>query len=184
MFKDNPGAFTCLDGFGNQTAGVPANGTPALGYDASTWSDVEIKQLDGVVTMSINHTAIFVYTNTTVWTNGYLMLGYADPYGASIASPDAGAYFANLQVVQLPTTSVVTIKRIDIGFGSVVVTFATSNPADTASSFTLQSSSEVNGTYNDISFPSATISSYIGNQFQATTTYTGGAHRYYRIRHN
>ena len=184
VFKDNPGAFTCLDGFGNQTAGVPANGTPAWGYDASTWSDVEIKQLDGVVTMSINHTAIFVYTNTTVWTNGYLMLGYADPYGASIASPDAGAYFANLQVVQLPTTSVVTIKRIDIGFGSVVVTFATSNPADTASSFTLQSSSEVNGTYNDISFPSATISSYIGNQFQATTTYTGGAHRYYRIRHN
>ena len=61
-YKDNPGPFTTVDVSGNQTPGVPANGSPALGYDVSTWSDVEIRQQNGVVTMSINHSPVFVYT--------------------------------------------------------------------------------------------------------------------------
>jgi hypothetical protein len=183
VFKDNPGPFTCLDGFGNQTAGSPANGSPALGYDDSTWSDVEIKQLNNVVTMSINHTAIFVYTNTTVWTNGYLMLGYADPFGANIGSPEAGAYFANLQVVSLPSSAptTVTINSIAISGGNVIVKFTTSSASDTISSFTLTSSGTVSGTYGTIS---STITSLGSNQFQASTPYLGGGQQFYRIQHN
>ncbi len=185
-FKVNPGPFTCFDGFGSgsQTAGQPANASPALGYDASTWSDVEIKQQNNIVTMSINHSPIFTYTNTTVWTSGYLMLGYADPFGASVGNAEAGVYYANLQVVQLPSAvSVITINSIAISGGNVVVTFTTSNAADTTSSFTLRSSGTVNGTYADV-VPAATITSLGSNQFQATTPYTGGTQQYYRVHHN
>ncbi len=181
VFKDTPGPFTCLDGFGNQTPGVPAEGSPVLGYDASTWSDVEIKQQNNVVTMSINHTPIFVYTNTTVWTSGYLMLGYEDPYGASIGSPEAGVYYANLQVVSLDP-SPITINNIAISGGNVVIKLTTQTGSDTTSSFTLQSSGAVDGTYNNVS-PAANITSLGNNQFQATTPYSSGT-RFYRILHN
>ncbi len=184
MFKDNPGPFTTFDANAAQTAGIPANGSPALGYDASTWSDVEIKQQGGVVTLSINHTPIFTYNNTTAWTNGYLMLGYADPYGSSLGNPEAGVYYANLQVVSLPSVapSIMTINSIVVSGSNVVITFTTSSGLDTTSSFTLRSSGTVNGTYNDVS-PAATITSLGGNQFQATTAYTGGT-EFYRIHHN
>lgn len=180
VYKDNPGPFTCLDGFGNQTPGVPANGSPVLGYDASTWCDVEIKQQSNIISMSINHTAIFVYTNTTVWTNGYLMLGYADPFGANIGSPEAGAYFANLQVVSLAPPTV-TINSIAISGGNVIIKFTTSSASDTVSSFTLTSSSTVSGSYSAIG---STIISLGSNQFQASTPYVGGGQQFYRILHN
>jgi hypothetical protein len=183
MFKVNPGPFTCFDGAGggSQTAGQPANASPALGYDASTWSDVEIKQQNGIVTMSINHTTIFTYTNTTVWTGGYLMLGYADPFGDTVGNPEAGVYYANLEVVQLPAT--ITINSITVNGGNVVIKFTTSSPADTTSSFTVRSSDPVNGTYADVA-PPATIISLGNNQFQATTAYLGDSAKFYRIRHN
>ncbi len=185
-FKINPGPFTCFDGAGggSQTAGMPANASPALGYDASTWSDVEIKQQNNIITMSINHTAIFTYTNTTVWTNGYLMLGYADPFGTSVGNAEAGVYYANLQVVQLPSLAppVVTIDSIVISGGNVVVKFTTSSATDTTASFTLRSSGSVNGTYTDVS-PSATITSLGSNQFQATTPYLGSGATFYRVYH-
>lgn len=180
IFKDNPGPFTCLDGFGNQTPGVPANGSPAFGYDASTWSDVEIKQLKNVVTMSINHTAIFTYTNTTVWTNGYLMLGYTDPYGASVGSPEAGVYYANLQVVQLSPT-LININSIVISGSNVVIKFTTTDALDTTSTFTLQGSATANGTFANVS-PAANITSLGMNQFLATVPYNGGI-QFYRIAH-
>jgi hypothetical protein len=186
VFKVNPGPFTCFDGAGagSQTAGVPTNASPALGYDASTWSDVEIKQQNNIVTLSINHTTIFTYTNTTVWTNGYLMLGYADPFGASVGNAEAGVYYANLQVVRLPSVVVptVTINSIAITGGNVVITFTTSSAADTISSFTLRSSSTVSGTYADVS-PAATITSLGSNKFQAVKPYTGGSQLFYRIYH-
>ena len=190
-FKVNPGPFTCFDGNGNgsQTAGQPANASPAIGFDASTWCDVEIKQQHDALgqlidTLSINHTTIFTYTNATVWTNGYLMLGYTDPFGASVGSAEAGVYYANLQVVQLPllVTPTVTINSIDITGGNVVIKFTSSSASDTVSSFTLRSSGVVTGPYNDVS-PAANITPLGSNQFQATTPYTGGI-EFYRVHHN
>lgn len=186
-FKVNPGPFTCFDaaGGGSQTAGVPANGSPALGYDASTWSDVEIKQQHNaagqvVNTLSINHTSIFTYTNTTVWTNGYLMLGYADPAGNSVGNPEAGVYYANLQVVDL-TPPTVTINNITISGGNVLVTFTTSSASDTTSSFTLVNAGTVNGSYASVG---STITSLGSNQFRASTPYLGGSQVFYRVQHN
>jgi hypothetical protein len=119
-----------------------------------------------------------------VWTGGYLMLGYADPFGASIGAPEAGVYYSNLQVVQLAAAvpPVITINSIVISGGNVVVKFTTSSGSDTTSSFTLRSSGTVSGTYNDVS-PAATITSLGSNQFQATTPYNGGT-QFYRIHHN
>jgi hypothetical protein len=183
-FKDSTvaGPFTAFDINAVQTPGVPANITPFLGYDDSTWSDVEIKQMNGVVTMSINNTPIFVYTNATAWTSGYLMLGYEDPYGASIGTAEAGVYYSNLQVVQLTTASVMTLNKLAISGGNVVIKFTTSNSSDTVSSFTLTSSSTVNGSFSAVG--GASIISLGSNQFQFTTPVPGSGPMFYRIKHN
>lgn len=180
VFKENPGPFTSIDSTGvTLSPGLPANTTPALGYDASTWSDVEIRQTNNVVTLSINHTPIFVYTNKTVWKSGYLMLGYGDPF-SSVGSPDAGVYYANLQVVDLgPDT--MTINNISVNGSNVVIKFTSTNPTDTASSFSLVTSGPVTSTYTSVT---ATITSLGSGVFQATTAYTGDAQRFYRILHN
>jgi hypothetical protein len=176
-FKENPGPFTAFDATPALAPGLPVNSTPLLGYDASTWADVEIKQLDGVVTLSINHTPIFTYTNTTVWKSGYLMLGYADPFGASIGSPDAGVYYANLQVVQLPT---VTVNSIAIAGANVVITFTTTDPSDTVGSFNLMTSTKASSGYAGLA---GTFSSLGSSQFQVTTPYTAGAARFFKVTH-
>ena len=75
-----------------------------------------------------------------------------------------------------------TINNISISGGNVVIKFTTSSASDTTSSFTLQGSGTVNGTYNSVS-PAANITSLGSNQFQATTHYAGGI-QFYRIQHN
>src|SRR5262249_40138091 len=157
--------------------GVPANGSPVAQNDVSTWSDVEIKQVRNVVTLTIDKTTIFTYTNTTSFTNGYLMLGYGDPF-ASIGSPDAAAYYANLRVVVL-TPPVIT--AISVAGGNVVLTFVSSDGDDTTASFAVQTSGNVAGPYADAS-PAATITQLPSGAFQATLAQNGAA-QFYRIRH-
>jgi len=177
-FKENPGPFTAIDATGiSQTPGVPANEYTLAGYDNSTWADVEIKQQDGIVTLSINHTQIFSYTNTTVWKGGHLMLGYADPFGASVGDPSAGVYYANLQVVQLPT---IRIDNIAVTNNNDVIQFTTSDPLDTTTAFNLLTSTNVVGTYTNLTGTFAPVS---GTQFQVTTPFTGGFQRYFRVTH-
>src|SRR5206468_3886375 len=91
---------------GTISGGTPANNSPVGASPAdNSWSDVEIKQINNVVTMSIDKTSIFTYTNTTRFTNGYVMLGYDCPlqgaFNQYIGTPDAAAYFSNLRVVSL-----------------------------------------------------------------------------------
>ena len=132
-----PTLFTSQEGTPLRS-GVPANATPLNGFGTTNWSNVEIKQVrtgptNYVITLSINHTILFTYTNTTVWTNGYLMLGYNDPFGGtggtSIGSPDAAAYFSDLKVSGLVPPLVTTQPtNLIVGFGSnatysVAVTF-------------------------------------------------------------
>jgi hypothetical protein len=176
-FKDNPGPFTSLDVSALQTPGVPANSSPSLGYDAGTWADVEIKQQDGIVSLSINRTLIFSYTNTTVWKSGYLMLGYADPFGGSIGSADAGVYYANLQVVQLPT---IRIDSIAITNSNDLISFTSSDPLDNPALFNLLTSTNISGTYTNLT---GTFAPVTGSQFQVTTPYTGGTKRFFRVTH-
>ena len=103
IFK-NPTPYSTLNGT-VPAVGIPANISP---YNAqilgnpytNAWADVEIKTVKNKVTMAINKTAIFTYTNTTVWTNGTLMLGYNDPF-SSTGGGDAAVYFSDIKVVRL-----------------------------------------------------------------------------------
>jgi hypothetical protein len=173
-----PVPFTSLDDSLKQSGGVPANGPTSLGYDASTWTDVEIKQINGIVTLSINRTPFFTYTNTTVWKSGYLMLGYGDPYGDG-ETCESSVYYANLTVVAL--TSPVITHTVASG-GSVTLTFL-GGSGDAPSSFALQSSPTVSpDAFADVT-PAPTITSLGSDVFQVTTPQVG-PQEFYRIRRN
>jgi hypothetical protein len=148
------------------------NGTP---YD--NWADVEIKQINKIITMSIDKTPVYVYTNTTVWTNGTLMLGYNDPFN-SVGSSDGAVYFSNLRVVSLasPIISQIAINTVN---STAVINFTTVDGDLIASSFALQSASAVGGPYADVS--SASISALSAGAFQAVVS-QNGATQFYRIR--
>ncbi len=178
VFKGN--LFTAL---GTISGGTPANNSPESATPAdNTWSDVEIRQVKNVVTMSIDHTAIFVYTNTLPFTNGYLMLGYDAPIAGAfnqyVNTPDAAAYFSNLRVVSLGAPAITSIK---VSSGNVVIPFTSQDPEDTTASFALQSSSTVNGTYADVN-PAASFTQLGTGAFQVTYPQNGSA-RFYRIRY-
>jgi hypothetical protein len=176
-----PELFTTQEGTPLRS-GVPANGSPLNNLGTTNWSDVEIKQINNIVSLSINKNIIFTYTNTTVWKSGYLMLGYADPYGGtggvSIGNPDAAAYFSNLRVVSLALPAITSIAVNNKT--NVVVKFVSYDGTDTAASFALQSSSLVQGPYADN--PAVTITQLLDTSFQATLTSTNSA-QFYRIRH-
>ena len=171
VFK-NPAPYS---GYGG--AGLVANDPPALGGDTRTWSDVEIKQVKNVVSLWINKNQIFQYTNTTTFTNGHIMLGYIDPY-SSLGQIAGAAYFANLSVVRLTGP---TITQIVPSVANVTLNFTTKDGTDTTSSFAVQSSATVNGSYTDVS-PAATVTQSATGVFQ-TTVPKAGAARFYRIRH-
>ena len=178
-FKTNA-PFSTVSNFG----GDPANGSILNGNDARDWSDVEIKQINNVVTLSIDKLNVFNYTNTTVWKSGYIMLGYNDPFGGStggsIGNPDAAAYFSNLRVVSL-TAPVIT----SIGITSktnVLIKFMSFDGTDTAASFVLQNTGTNNivlGPYADNA--AAAITQLLDGTYQAALTSTNTA-QYYRIR--
>ena len=48
----------------NLVGGLPANNVFVKSTPISQWADVEVKQAQNVVTMSINHTPILSYANT------------------------------------------------------------------------------------------------------------------------
>jgi hypothetical protein len=95
----------------------------------TNWSNVEIKQFKNsptsyLTTLSINNYNVFTYTNSTVWTNGYVMLGYNDPFGGStglsVGNPDAAAYFSNLKVVNVPAPVIITQPtNLVVGVGNL-----------------------------------------------------------------
>jgi len=150
------------------------NGSP---YTNNNWADVEIKQFNNVVTLSIDKTPVFVYTNTTTFTNGTLMLGYNDPF-SSVGAPDAAVYYSNLKVVQLTPPVFSGSTPVVVAGGNVTLTF--SSP-DATATFLLQSASNLNGPWTDVS-PQPIIVSLGGGNYQFTTA-KNGSQQFYRIRY-
>ena len=166
--------FTTLGG-----PGLVANGSYFNILTANNWSDVEIKQFKGVVTLLIDKTPIIAYTNATSFTNGTLMLGYEDPF-SSVGTLDASVYFSNLRVVAIGVP-VITQIAINKSNSTSVINFSTVDGDLTASSFTLQSAATVTGPYTAAS--GATITSLSGGGFQAVVPQSGSA-QFYRIQQN
>jgi len=175
VFKGN--LFTAV---GNISGGTPANNSPVSATPKdNTWSDVEIKQVNGVITMSIDQTPIFT-NSSPLFTSGYLMLGYDCPiqgiYNQYIGTPDAAAYFSNLRVVSLEAP---TITSIVISGANVVIQFTSPNTSDTTASFALTSASVVNGVYSVVS--GTPVFTSLGSGLFQVTYPTSGSTEYYRI---
>jgi hypothetical protein len=152
---------------------VPTTATPS-------WAQVELRQFNGVVTLSINNTNILTYTNTFSTTHGDMMLGYDDSFN-SIGSGGGGlVIYDNLRVVQLEggVAADVHISTIARSGNNVTIDF-TAGSAEPISAFKLVSAPVVNGPYTDDN--TATITSLGGSNYRITTTATD-AMRFYQVR--
>jgi len=176
VFK-NPAVFTAVNSASNAVPGMPANASPFVVTTPGAWADVEVKQVRNVVTLTIDKTSIFTYTNTMIFTNGTIMLAYEDPYD-SLGTPEAGVYYSNLRVVRLASPSVI---QIAINGANVVINFTSLDGDDSASSFVVQSAVVAGGPFTDVS-PAAAITQLGTGAFQAVVPLNGPV-RFYRIRH-
>jgi hypothetical protein len=162
-------------------SGAPNNGD---GNPANSWADVEVKQVNGVITMSINKFPILVYRNTNYATSGDIMLGYDDPYAsvgnvATALVPGAAVYYSNARVVQL-TPPAINASAIQISGTTLTIPFTDSDTDDTAASFELLGSSSVKGPFAKVA---ATFSqSNTTGAWQAVVTVPNGtAHEFYVV---
>ncbi len=156
-------------------AGLAGGGSPAVqtGSETPTWSDVEVSQIGNVVTLTINRTPIFSYTNTTSYTSGNIMLGYDDAFD-SIGSPEACVIYANARVISLAAPSSVAIQ---VAGGNALIDF-TCNSADVPSQFKLQYATSASGPFADVD---STITSVSAGHLRATKALAGNT-GFYRIR--
>jgi hypothetical protein len=151
-------------------SGSPGN-TPSS--TTPSWAQVELSQVGGVVTLTINATNIFSYTNTTTSTHGTVMLGYADTFN-SIGSGGGGlVIYDNLRVVSLTGTQPAEVR---IGTTAIVgnnlqIDF-TAGASDTTANFKLASSPTVTGTYNDDN--TATVTQVSPGVFRVSAPIQGG----------
>src|ERR1017187_4690874 len=158
------------------TPGAGGGGAAANVYGSATpiWADVELKQVNGVIYWSINHTLIFAYTNTTSYKSGNIMLGYEDGYD-SIGSSGGSVIYANARVISLANPVIKSI--VDPVAGMTIVFQA--NAGDVPAQFTLQKSSPLAaGPYADVA---STITSLGGGAFQAVKA-KDASPAFYRIR--
>jgi len=181
VFKD-PDIYTTVGATTNAAPGMPANASPNVlpGRQATNnWADVEVKQVNNIVTMTINKTTIFTYPNTNAtFRAGTIMLGYEDPFD-SLGNPDAAAYFSNLRVVRLASP---VITATTLNGGNIKIAFTSNDGDDTTASFVVQSSSTVNGVYTDVT-PAATITQDPASAIFTATAAQNGPVQFYRIRH-
>ncbi len=158
----------------NAVPGVPSNNT-TLASPTPIWADVEVSQIGKIVTLKVNNTAIFSYSNSTPYIAGNIMLGYDDAY-TSISLASSYVVIDNVRVVRLQGLKVTQVT--DAG-ANVVIKF-TFDLNDTASSFVVQSASSVTGPYTDVA---ATVVQLTPGTYQATVA-KSGAGKTYRLRHN
>jgi hypothetical protein len=151
---------------------IPSSTTPS-------WAEVELMQTNGVITLTINNTNIFTYTNTTASTHGDIMLGYDDAFD-SIGSGEGMVIFDNVRVVDLGGVAQgpIHISSITANGNNVQIDFTAGN-GEATSAFKLVSATTVTGPYVDDN--TATITSLGGSNYRVTTTATD-AMRFYQIR--
>jgi hypothetical protein len=175
---------------GYAATGIPANESynasslynPGF-LPASTWADVEIKQIDNVVTMSVDKIPILVTTNTTVWTNGVPMLGYCDPFN-SIQDEDGAAFFSDIRVVAIGAPVITSVSAFATPGSLIKINFTTTDGDDTPASFTLLGNGTNTAAHVDTVVSGVTITQLGLGAFQATLTKPTNTMQFYRIKHN
>ena len=165
--------------------GLPVNGPQvtetAQTFSQSSWADVEIKQMGNVDSLWIDKTLIMSYTNNTgLFTNGYVMLGYEDPYDGG-ETPDTAAYYSNLRVVALTPPALIGAGAYNSPTNKFTFDFTSSDGDLTPSNFTVTGATNILNGFTAVSGATITQLNTLGiAAFQATVP-TNGAIHFYRI---
>ncbi len=166
----------------NQSGGLNVlGGSPSFAADSTNkfWIDVEVRQQSNFITLSINRTTIFSFTNSFGVTNGTVMLGYNDQFN-SIGPAGQFVIYDNVRVVNLNFTQP-QITKTTVSGGVVTIDFTAVN------GFVSEMSLESAGALTSppptswSPEPTAVITSTGPGTFRATIP-TNGNPRFYRIK--
>jgi len=158
-------------------AGAPGN---AFNTTTPSWSQVELSQINKIVTVKINNAVIMTTSNTTAYASGNVMLGYDDAYD-SIGSGGGGyAVFDNLRVVSLPAGIQIT-NIVKVG-GSAQVDF-TWFENDPATAFKLYVASNPAGPYTADNNPATVYSVNVPAASYRVVTPATNSVRFFKIQH-
>lgn len=158
-------------------AGAPGN---AVGSLTPSWCEVELSQINGVVTVKLNNTVVMTTANTTAYTGGNVMVGYNDAYD-SIGSGGGGfVVFDNVRVISLGSgIQITSIAKIG---DNVQMDF--SWPLnDPASAFKLYSATSPAGPYAPDNNPATTYSINVPAASYRVVTPAADSARFFRIQH-
>ncbi|HTV39374.1 MAG TPA: hypothetical protein VMF08_02255 [Candidatus Sulfotelmatobacter sp.] len=172
-FKTN--VFTSTAG-----PGIPANGSPDNFYNINSWADVEIKQFNNVVTFSIDKTQICIYTNTTSFTNGTVLLGYQEAYDG-YSGEDAAVYYSDLKVVQLTPPAIVGSGYSAVPTPTYTFDFTSPDGTATTSSFKVTGTTSLAPPVTFTPVTGAAITQLPDGTYQATVPIGSKPVQFFRI---
>jgi hypothetical protein len=155
-------------------------GRPNNAYDSAnkTWTDCELSQVEGIISLKVNNSLVLQYTNGLPTASGNIFLGYGDMF-ATLGSANCYAVFDNVRVVRLTAAPrQPEITGIGVNGSTVEIRFK-ARASDTAGAFKLQSASVVTSVFGDDN--TASITALGSGEFKATTT-TSNPAGFYRIR--
>ena len=166
----------------NQSGGTTVlGGSPSFAADSQNkfWVDVEVRQSNNVVALSINKTTIFSFNNTSGVTNGTVMLGYNDQFN-SIGPAGQFVLYDNVRVVNLNFTQP-RITSTTVSGGVVTIDFTAVNGF--VSEMSLESAGALTSPPPTSWFPEPTaVITRIGPGTFRATIPTNGNPRFYRIK--
>jgi uncharacterized surface protein with fasciclin (FAS1) repeats len=152
-------------------AGSPANRPSGL----KAWAEVELGQIDNVVTLKVNNYPIVSYTNTSGYVSGDIMIGHNDS-ADSIGSANNYVIWDNVRVLNLDFA----IRDIDLSPTEVQIDFA-SPLGGLVTSFRLESKTALeSATWDEV--PGAVFSA-LPDGIRVVAPRNGDA-AFYRIRRN
>jgi hypothetical protein len=89
-------------------ANTPANNNDGGLFPTPIWADVEISKSGNLITLIINNTKIYTYSNATAFASGNILVGYEDAFD-SISPAQSYAVLDNVRVVTI-TPPVITTQ--------------------------------------------------------------------------
>jgi hypothetical protein len=168
----------------NRTAGAMAGilsappyasaGSPGVAPGAAkVWSEVELGQIDNIITLKVNNRVVYSFTNASPFVGGSVMIGYNDQFD-SVGSAGNFAIVDNVRVVNLD----LVITRVELlPDNGVSIEFA-SPRGGSAAEFRLQRTDNL--ALPDWTDESGAVVSPITQGFRFDVP-AGGGSRFYRV---